>query len=102
MEAELLEKDKDKKGKRKDENEDEKDKNELLGKDEAELLDVDETCRFLGGTKPIHPSTLYRGIKTGRYSKPIPIGPQISRWRRSELQRDVERLAAERDPPNAA
>ncbi len=28
----------------------------------ADLLDVREVCRFLGGTRPLNPATLYRGI----------------------------------------
>jgi predicted DNA-binding transcriptional regulator AlpA len=46
----------------------------------AGLLDRAETCRFFGGTRPIHPATLYRGIAQGRYPKAIKIGPASSRW----------------------
>jgi predicted DNA-binding transcriptional regulator AlpA len=63
------------------------------------LLDDDAACRFLGGTKPIHPTTLYRGVKAGRFSPPIKIGPQTNRWIRRELQADIDRLAAQRRPP---
>jgi hypothetical protein len=31
------------------------------------LLDRREVCRFFGGTKPLDPATLYRGIRKGRY-----------------------------------
>ncbi len=62
-----------------------------------ELLDVHEACRFIGGSRPINPATLWRGVKAGRYSRPIKIGPQSVRWRRSELQGDIERMIAERD-----
>jgi predicted DNA-binding transcriptional regulator AlpA len=65
-----------------------------------ELLDVYEACRFLGGSRPINPATLWRGVKAGRFSKPIKIGAQAVRWRRAELAADIERMAAERD--NAA
>jgi predicted DNA-binding transcriptional regulator AlpA len=67
-----------------------------------DLLDEAATCRFLGGTRPIHRSTLWRGVRDGRYSKPINIGPQIVRWRRHELAGDVARMVAERDDPDAA
>jgi predicted DNA-binding transcriptional regulator AlpA len=67
-----------------------------------EHLDEDAACAFIGGSKPIHPSTLWRGVKAGRFSRPIKIGPQSVRWRRSELQRDIERMAAERDGDAAA
>src|SRR5271157_1316523 len=38
--------------------------------------------RFFGGSRPIDPSTLYRGIRAGRYPAPIHIGPNASRWLR--------------------
>jgi predicted DNA-binding transcriptional regulator AlpA len=69
---------------------------------EDELLDKAAACRFLGGSKPIHKTTLWRGVKSGRYSRPISIGPQIVRWRKSELAADIERMAAERDGDAAA
>jgi predicted DNA-binding transcriptional regulator AlpA len=50
------------------------------------LLDRVEVCRLFGGTKPINPATLYRGIKLGRYPKPIKVGPGSSRWLRSECE----------------
>jgi predicted DNA-binding transcriptional regulator AlpA len=61
-----------------------------------DLLDTSAACQFLGGTRPINPSTLWRGIKAGRYSRPIKIGKQAVRWRKSELAADIERMAAER------
>ena len=60
-----------------------------------EYLDVKAACRFIGGTKPINPSTLYRGVKERRYSPPDHIGPNMVRWRRSQLARDLERIAAD-------
>lgn len=67
-----------------------------------EHLDEQAACAFIGGTRPIHPSTLWRGIKAGRFSKPIKIGAQSVRWRRSELAADLDRMAAERDGGEAA
>ena len=64
---------------------------------EDDLLDVHAACKLLGGTKPINPATLWRGMKAGRFSRPIKIGAQSVRWRRSELQADIERMIAERD-----
>jgi predicted DNA-binding transcriptional regulator AlpA len=61
-----------------------------------EYLDVKAACRFIGGTKPINPSTLWRGVKERRYSPPDRIGPNMVRWRRSRLARDLERIAAGR------
>jgi predicted DNA-binding transcriptional regulator AlpA len=67
-----------------------------------ELLDIYEACKFIGGSRPINPATLWRGVKAGRYSRPIKIGPQAVRWRRSELQSDIDRMIAERDSVEAA
>jgi hypothetical protein len=33
----------------------------------SDLLDRAAACRFFGGTRPINPATLYRGIRQGRY-----------------------------------
>jgi predicted DNA-binding transcriptional regulator AlpA len=66
---------------------------------EDELLDLKEVCRFFGGTRPINPATLYRGVSAGHYPKPIKIGPNTSRWLRSEciaaLEGMIERRAAQ-------
>jgi predicted DNA-binding transcriptional regulator AlpA len=66
---------------------------------QVELLDRGEVCRFFGGTKPIDAATLYRGIRQGRYPKPVKVGPGSSRWLRSEcetaLRSMVERRAAQ-------
>jgi predicted DNA-binding transcriptional regulator AlpA len=44
-----------------------------------ELLDRLAVCALFGGTRPINPSTLYRGIRQGRYPRPIRVGPNSSR-----------------------
>lgn len=62
-----------------------------------ELLDRDATCAFFGGSRPIHFATLYRGIKAGRYPKPIPVGPNTSRWLTSECKAALEALIAARE-----
>ena len=64
---------------------------------EDEFLDADAACRFIGGSRPINPATLYRGIKAGIYPRPVKIAPNISRWRRSELNLAMEKRIAERD-----
>ena len=57
-----------------------------------ELLDRDTTCRFFGGTRPINPATLYRGVRKGRYPKPVNVGPGSSRWLRAECEVALDRL----------
>lgn len=50
------------------------------------LLDADEVCVFLGGKNaPIHRTTLYRGIRDGRFPPPIKFGSGTSRWSLKEL-----------------
>jgi predicted DNA-binding transcriptional regulator AlpA len=50
-----------------------------------ELLDQRAACAFFGGTRPINVATLYRGIRRGRYPKPVKVGGS-SRWLRSECE----------------
>lgn len=60
---------------------------------QPDLLDRNAACEFFGGTRPINPATLYRGVRQGRYPRPIKVGGS-SRWLRAEciaaLQRMVE------------
>jgi predicted DNA-binding transcriptional regulator AlpA len=56
-----------------------------------DLLDRDATCRFFGGSKPLNAATLYRGIRKGRYPKPVKIGGS-SRWLRCECMDALERM----------
>jgi hypothetical protein len=37
----------------------------------TELLDRAEVCRWFGGTKALNASTLYRGIRKGRFPRPL-------------------------------
>jgi predicted DNA-binding transcriptional regulator AlpA len=57
-----------------------------------DLLDRGEVCRFFGGSKPIDPTTLYRGIRQGRFPKPVKVGPGASRWLRSECEAALQRM----------
>jgi predicted DNA-binding transcriptional regulator AlpA len=56
------------------------------------LLDRREVCRFFGGSKPIDPATLYRGIRQGRYPKPVKVGPGSSRWLREECEASLQAM----------
>jgi predicted DNA-binding transcriptional regulator AlpA len=55
------------------------------------LLDRTEVCRFFGGSKPINTATLYRGIRQGRFPKPIRVGGS-SRWLRSECEQALQAM----------
>jgi predicted DNA-binding transcriptional regulator AlpA len=48
-----------------------------------ELLDRAAVCHFFGG---LNASTLYRGIRQGRYPRPVKVGPGSSRWLRTECE----------------
>jgi predicted DNA-binding transcriptional regulator AlpA len=56
-----------------------------IGADPLELVDCDAACRVLGGNRPLNRATLYKGVKDGRYPKPVHPGPATSRWVLSEL-----------------
>jgi predicted DNA-binding transcriptional regulator AlpA len=58
-----------------------------------DLLDRDAACRFFGGTRPINPATLYRGIRKGRYPAPVKVGPGSSRWLRAECEAALQAMA---------
>jgi predicted DNA-binding transcriptional regulator AlpA len=67
-----------------------------LADPEAEqLLDIDEVCAFFGGTRPLHPATIYRGAGT-IYPRPIKVGPNTSRWLRSECVTSLNQIIAQR------
>lgn len=61
-----------------------------------QLLDKGEVCRLFGGTRPINPSTLYRGIRLGRYPKPVKLSPGCSRWLRDECEAVIRNRAEAR------
>jgi predicted DNA-binding transcriptional regulator AlpA len=62
---------------------------------DLELLDADATCRLIGGSRPINPATLYRGIKAGLYPRPIKVGPGLSRWNKADVVAVLEARIAE-------
>jgi predicted DNA-binding transcriptional regulator AlpA len=57
------------------------------------LLKLREACAFFGH---IDPSTLYRGIKLGRYPRPVKVGPGSSRWLRSECEAALQAMISGR------
>jgi predicted DNA-binding transcriptional regulator AlpA len=57
-----------------------------------DLLDRAATCSFFGGTRPINAATLYRGIRKGRFPKPVKVGPGSSRWLRSECEAALQTM----------
>jgi predicted DNA-binding transcriptional regulator AlpA len=61
-----------------------------------ELLDLRAVCRLFGGTRPINPATLYRGIRVGRYPAPVKVGPGSSRWLKAECDEALAAMIAGR------
>jgi predicted DNA-binding transcriptional regulator AlpA len=61
-----------------------------------DLLDLKAACVFFGGNRPLHPATLYRGIRKGRYPAPIKVGPGSSRWLRLECETALQAMMARR------
>jgi hypothetical protein len=54
---------------------------------------VAEACRVIGGdSKPVHPSTFYRGVRKGRYSPPIHPSENVSRVDLDRLENEVRAL----------
>jgi predicted DNA-binding transcriptional regulator AlpA len=58
-------------------------------------LTREETLAFFGGSKPINLSTLYTGMRRGRYPRPVNIGGM--RWLRSECEATVRTMIEQRD-----
>jgi predicted DNA-binding transcriptional regulator AlpA len=66
---------------------------------EIELWDRQTVLEFFGGTKPMHFSTLYRGISVGFYPKPIHTSGNTVRWLAHECRAALDRMIAERGEP---
>jgi len=52
------------------------------------LLKREEVCRYFGN---LHPATLYRGIRDGRFPKQVKIGGS-SRWLRDECEAALQAM----------
>ena len=53
-----------------------------------QLLNRREVCYLLD----IHPSTLWRLIKQGKFPSPLHVGAQLRRWERSAVEAALEQL----------
>jgi prophage regulatory protein len=47
------------------------------------LLKVSEVCQLLS----VGEATWWAGVKSGRYPKSVKLGPRITRWRRSDIDK---------------
>ena len=66
---------------------------------ELELWDRATVQKFFGGSKPIHLSTLYRGVHSGLYPKPVNVSENVVRWIGHECRAARQRMIAERGEP---
>jgi hypothetical protein len=67
--------------------------------DGDEWLDMPATCAVIGGNRPIHPSTYYRGVKAGLYPAPEKRGRNVSRVNHDKLKASLRKLAEPANPP---
>jgi predicted DNA-binding transcriptional regulator AlpA len=65
-----------------------------------EFWDRPAVLKFFGGSRPLHVSTLYRGLRDGTYPKPVRVSGSAVRWLRSECEAAAQRMIAARDEPN--
>jgi predicted DNA-binding transcriptional regulator AlpA len=68
----------------------------------AELWERKDVLAYFGGKRPLHTSTLYRGIHDGLYPRPIHVSRTHVRWLRSECEAALDRMIAARDEPKLA
>lgn len=43
-----------------------------------------------GGPIPVSKSTWWEGVKSGRFPKPVKLGPRITAWRAEDIRRFIE------------
>ena len=46
---------------------------------------------------PVSKSTWWEGIKTGRFPKPVKLGPRITAWRVEDIRALIEQVASDRE-----
>ena len=68
----------------------------------VELWERKDVLAYFGGKRPLHTSTLYRGIHDGLYPRPIHVSRTHVRWLRSECEAALDRMIAARDEPKLA
>ncbi len=57
-------------------------------------LDVTAVCAEIGGSRPVHPATYYRGVRQGRYPAPEQRGLNVKRVSLKKLRAALRRLAS--------
>jgi predicted DNA-binding transcriptional regulator AlpA len=64
---------------------------------EVELWTRESVLKFFGGERPLHLSTLYRGIERGIYPRPVYVSANSVRWVASECHAARQRMLDERE-----
>jgi predicted DNA-binding transcriptional regulator AlpA len=82
-----------------DNNQSETSANAIRGPPTIEFLDRPAVLKFFGGSRPLHVSTLYRGMHSGLYPRPVKVSGNSVRWVKSECEAAAERMIAARDEP---
>jgi predicted DNA-binding transcriptional regulator AlpA len=54
------------------------------------LLDVREVAKLLG----IHPRTVWQMVSTSNIPQPVRLSPRLVRWRLSDIEDHVQKLAS--------
>src|SRR3954470_16501932 len=75
---------------------------------EAKILPLPETgllrlSTFVGrgNAIPVSPSTWWEGVKTGRFPKPVKLGPKITVWQATEIHALIKNgVSASPRPPS--
>jgi hypothetical protein len=60
--------------------------------DDIELIDTEAACAIVGGTKPVHRSTLWRLVKVGKLPAP---NKRLRRWDRRAFVAAVRAMIEE-------
>jgi predicted DNA-binding transcriptional regulator AlpA len=73
--------------------------NNAIKGETPEFWDRPAVLEFFGGVRPLHTSTLYRGIHDGTYPRPVKVSRSAVRWLASECREAAQRMIGERDKP---
>ena len=66
----------------------------MSAKGPPRLGTIKAACGVIGGDRPIHPGTFYRGVKLGIYPAPFHTSPNVSRVDLDKLEAAVRARAA--------
>jgi hypothetical protein len=65
----------------------------MKAKGSLRLGSIEAACKLIGGDKPVHATTYYRGVKLGIYPAPIHPSPNVSRVDLDKLEAAIRALA---------